>query len=173
MPLFAIVQVDRLQLSYTTIGYLSLLQSLFWLLGNIFWGRLIDRRGGAWVLRANVAIAVIMPLSYIWAANAWMLVPAFIAQGIISAGIDLGIISTGIELADPEQVAEYSALQATIIGVRGILGPFIGAALVGAGLSNRLVFALGAGLIAVAWVVLGLVVAQARPAAESPASPAP
>lgn len=162
MPLFAIVQVDRLQLSYTALGYLGLLQSLFWLAGNLVWGRLIDTRGGVWVLRANVGIAIILPLSYIWAANAWMLIPAFIAQGIIAAGIDLGIISTGIELADPERVAEYSALQATIIGVRGMLGPFIGAALVGAGFSNRMVFALGAALIAVSWLLLGLVTAQAR-----------
>jgi MFS family permease len=162
MPLFAVVQVDRLHLSYTTIGYLGLLQSLFWLLANVVWGRLIDRRGGIWVLRANVGIAIVLPLTYIWASNAWMLIPAFIAQGIIAAGIDLGIISTGIELADPERVAEYSALQATIIGIRGMAGPFIGAALVGAGLPNQLVFALGAALIAVSWLVLGLVVAQAR-----------
>jgi MFS family permease len=162
LPFFAIVQVDRLQLSYTTIGYLGLVQSLFWLVGNIFWGRLIDQRGGIWVLRANVGIAIIIPLTYIWAANGWMLIPAFIAHGIISAGIDLGIISTGIELADPERVAEYSALQATIIGIRGMIGPFLGAALLGIGLAEQLIFSLGVALIGAGWLVLGLVVAQAR-----------
>jgi MFS family permease len=168
MPFFAIVQVDRLQLSYTTIGYLGLLQSLFWLLGNIFWGRLIDQRGAIWVLRANVGVAMIIPLAYIWAANGWMLIPAFIVQGIIAAGMDLGIISTGIELADPERVAEYSALQATVIGIRGIIGPFLGTALVGLGLSDRFVFALGVALIGAGWLVLGLVVAQARRPSDRP-----
>jgi DHA1 family inner membrane transport protein len=167
-PFFAIVQVDRLQLSYTTIGYLALVQSLCWLMGNIFWGRLVDQRGGAWVLRVNVGIALIIPLSYMLAGNVWMLIPAFIVHGIISAGIDLGIISAGIELADPERIAEYSALQATIIGIRGMIGPFLGAALVGAGMANQLVFGLGIVLIGLGWLVLGLVVAQARQAAELP-----
>lgn len=154
-PFFAIVQVDRLQLSYTVIGYLGLVQSLCWLVGNIFWGRLVDRRGGLWVVRANVGLAVIIPFCYIWATNEWMLLPAFIVHGIISAGVDLGIISSAIDLADPERVAEYSALQATIIGIRGMVGPFLGAALVGAGVDQSLVFALGIVLIGLGWAVLG------------------
>lgn len=153
-PFFAIVQVDRLQLSYTVIGYLGLVQSLCWLVGNIFWGRLVDRRGGLWVVRANVGLAVVIPFCYIWATNEWMLLPAFIVHGVISAGIDLGIISSAIDLADPDRVAEYSALQATIIGIRGMIGPFLGAALVGAGLPQSMVFVIGIVLIGCGWLVL-------------------
>ena len=156
-PFYAIVQVDRLKLSYSAIGYLGLAQSLCWLLGNMYWGRLVDRRGGLWVLRRNVAIALLVPFTYIWAFDAWTLLPAFIAQGIISAGVDLGVISTGMELASPERVVEYSALQATIIGLRGMLGPFVGVALVGLGLPERAVFAIGCGLIVAAWALLGTV----------------
>ncbi|HEX9371903.1 MAG TPA: MFS transporter [Roseiflexaceae bacterium] len=161
-PLFAVVQVDRLQLTYTTIGALSLAQSLFWLLGNMVWGRLVDRYGGMWVLRANVGIAVLVPLTYIWAFNAWTLLPAFVVHGIISAGVDLGLISTGIELADPGSVAEYSALQATIIGLRGMLAPFVGVGLLGLGLTDRAIFALGCGFIVSAWLLLGRVTVSAR-----------
>jgi predicted MFS family arabinose efflux permease len=167
-PLFAVVQVDRLQLSYTTIGALSLAQSLFWLLGNMVWGRLVDRYGGMWVLRANVGIAVLVPLTYIWAFNAWTLLPAFVAHGIISAGIDLGLISTSIELADPGSVAEYSALQATIIGLRGMLAPFVGVGLLGLGLADRAIFALGCGFIVIAWLLLGRVTVGARRRAAVP-----
>lgn len=169
-PLYTIVQVDRLQLSYTTIGYLGLAQSLFWLLGNLYWGPLLDKRGGLWVLRANVGIALLVPLSYMWAPNAWFLLPAFVAHGIISAGVDLGVISTGIELAGPDSVAEYTALQATVIGARGMVGPFVGTALVAAGLADRAVFAIGAGLIVGAWLLLGTVVVERRraPALEEP-----
>src|SRR5262249_49146893 len=69
LPFYPVVQVDRLRLSYTTLGYLGLAQSLFWLVGNVFWGRLVDRRGGLWVLRANVGVAVLVPLTYSWAFN--------------------------------------------------------------------------------------------------------
>jgi predicted MFS family arabinose efflux permease len=165
LPLFAIVQVDRLQLSYTTIGYLGLAQSLFWLVGNVFWGRLVDRHGGLWVLRANVAIAMLVPLTYSWAFDAWTLLPAFVAHGIISAGIDLALISSGIELAEPESVAEYSALQATIIGLRGMIGPFVGVALLSVGVPERAIFILGGCFIASGWLVLGGAIGGARPAA--------
>jgi predicted MFS family arabinose efflux permease len=156
-PFFAIVQVDRLGLSYTEIGYLGLVQSVFWLLGNMYWGRLVDRHGGLAVVRANIAIALIVPFCYIWAFDAWTLLPAFIAHGIISAGIDLGIISAGIELAGPESVVEYSALQATIIGLRGVAGPLIGIGLMNAGMSDRTIFAVGCGLIVIAWLCLGAI----------------
>jgi MFS transporter, DHA1 family, inner membrane transport protein len=156
------VQVDRLQLSYTAIGYLGLAQSLFWLIGNVFWGRLVDRHGGLWVLRANVAIAVIVPLTYSWAFDAWTLLPAFVAQGIISAGVDLGLISSGIELADPQSVAEYSALQATIIGLRGMVAPFVGVALLSPGVPERAFFVLGCGFIALGWLVLGRAIGGAQ-----------
>jgi predicted MFS family arabinose efflux permease len=162
LPLFAIVQVDRLQLSYTELGYLGLTQALFWLLGNMYWGRQVDRRGGAWVLRLNIAIAMIVPFCYIWAFNAWTLLPAFMAHGIISAGMDLGVISTGIELAGPDQVVEYSALQSTIIGLRGVVGPFVGIGLMNLGLAEPMIFAIGCALIAVAWLCMGSVVPSAR-----------
>jgi predicted MFS family arabinose efflux permease len=168
LPLFAIVQVDRLGLSYTTIGYLGLAQSFFWLIGNMYWGRLVDRRGGLWVVRANVAIAVLIPFTYIWAFDAWTLLPAFVAQGVISAGIDLGLISAGIELADPESVVEYSALQATIIGLRGMLAPFFGIALLSLGLPARLIFAIGCGFIVLGWLVLGRAIGGGRRRGAAP-----
>jgi predicted MFS family arabinose efflux permease len=161
-PFFAIVQVDRLQLPYTAIGYLGLVQSFFWLVGNMYWGRLVDRYGGMWVVRANVAIALVVPFTYIWAVDAWTLLPAFIAHGIISAGVDLGVISAGIEMAEPESVVEYSALQATIIGLRGMLGPFVGVGLMRLGLTDRTIFAIGCGFIVAAWVTLGAVTLPAR-----------
>lgn len=172
-PLFAIVQVDRLHLSYTAIGALGLVQSLFWLLGNVYWGRLVDRRGGLWVLRANVAIAAIVPLCYIWAFNGWTLLPAFVAHGIISAGIDLGVISTGIELASPETVIEHSALQATIIGLRGILAPFVGIGLLQLGLPDWAIFAIGCVCIGLAWLILGATTAGERRRVRMPGNPPP
>jgi predicted MFS family arabinose efflux permease len=165
LPFFAIVQVDRLQLSYTELGYLGLVQSLFWLLGNMYWGRQVDRHGGVWVLRLSIAIAMVVPFCYIWAFNAWTLLPAFIAHGIISAGMDLGVISTGIELAGPDQVIEYSALQSTIIGLRGVVGPFVGIWLMNLGLSQPAIFAIGCGLIAAAWLGMGSIVPSRRMAA--------
>ena len=152
---YPVVQVDRLHLSYTQLGLLGTVQSIMWLLGFVYWGRAVDSRGGIWVMRANLAIAALVPFTYIWAQNGWMLLPAFIAQGIISAGIDLGLLNTAIQLAEPDKVVEYAAVQATIIGVRGMVGPFLGVGLVHVGVSPTYVFALGALLTLFAfWISL-------------------
>ncbi|MEZ4683306.1 MAG: MFS transporter [Caldilineaceae bacterium] len=161
-PLYAIVQVDRLQLSYTQIGFLGVAQSAAWLVGFLIWGRLVDRRGGLPVLRINQLISVIVPLAYIWATADWMLLPAFIVQGLINAGVDIGLISTCIQLAEKDKVVEYAALQATVIGLRGMITPFLGAGLLRLGVTDTQVFAMGAGLILLSWLILQQV--QAAPA---------
>lgn len=153
--LYPIVQVDRLGLSYSEIGLLGLAQSVFWLAGFVVWGKLIDQRGGLWVLRVNCAIAAIIPACYIWATDAWMLLPAFIVQGIISAGVDLGFINTSIQLAEPDKVVEYSALQTTVIGLRGMLAPVAGSLLLRAGVDDVTIFAVGSLLVALSWFILG------------------
>jgi len=65
--LYPIVQVDRLHLTYSQIGLLGLAQSVFWLLGFVYWGRQVDKRGGLWVLRANTLINLAIPFTYIFA----------------------------------------------------------------------------------------------------------
>lgn len=156
-PLYPLVQVDRLNLSYTDLGLLSMIQSLCWLLGLALWGRLIDQRGASAVLRLNILVAIIVPLAYLSASTGWMLLPAFMAQGIISAGIDLAFLTTCIQLAEGQKVLEYAAIQATVIGVRGMVGAFLGAGLLRLGVSDTLIFALGAVLILVSWFIHRLV----------------
>lgn len=157
LPLYPIVQVSRLQLSYTTIGYLSLVQSIFWLAGFFVWGRLLDRYGPLWVLRLSILLAAFVPLTYVWAGNAWMLLPAFICQGLMQGGFELGITTGVIDLAERGHVMEYTALQAATIGVRGMLAPLLGALLLGAGMSETLVLGIAVGLVALSWVMLGAV----------------
>lgn len=152
---YPIVQVDRLQLSYTELGWLSTAQSLTWLLGFVYWGRLVDKRGGIWVMRVNFAIGALVPFCYIFATNGWMLLPAFIAQGIISAGVDLGFVNTCIQLAEPDKVVEYAAIHTTVVGIRGLIGPFVGVLLVNGGVNEAWVF-LGGTLLVVASLVTAL-----------------
>lgn len=165
--LYPVVQVDRLHLSYTQIGLLGLAQSAFWLLGFLYWGGAVDKRGGLWVMRVNLLIAFFVPFSYIWATNGWMLLPAFIAQGIISAGVDLGLINVSISLAEPDKVAEYAAVQATVIGLRGLITPFIGAWLFRLGVEDTTIFAVGSLLILLSWWITGLI--RVRPTPEGAA----
>lgn len=164
--MYPLVQVDRLHLSYSELGLLGLGQSICWLLGYLFWGSVVDRRGGVHVMRMNCAIAMIVPFSYIWATNAWMLLPAFMTQGIINAGWDMGLITAGIQLADPERVTEYAAVQGTVVGVRGMIVPLVGVGLLQLGAPITSIFILSIGLMTTAWIMFG------RIDAPLPAQPA-
>ncbi len=160
-PVYPLVQVDRLQLSYSTLGMLGLVESVLWLVSYLIWGRFLDRRGGLAVMRATCAISIIQPLVYIWAGAAWMLIPAFIARGITSGGFELGRINAGIQLADPDRITEYAVIQSTTIGMRGILAPFLSAVLLHLGMPPSGIFILSAGCIATAWILFGFVNAPA------------
>lgn len=138
------VLVDRLQLSYQSVSWLGFVQSVSWILGLLIWGRLVDKRGSAWVMRVSFTLCAIIPLSYIWAGSAWMLLPAFIVSGFTSGGVDLAFTNAAIDLASESKVYEYAALQRTSIGLRGLIGPFLGVFLFNLGVGVEYVFVLGA-----------------------------
>jgi len=153
--LYPVVQVDRLNLSYGEVGWLSMAQSITWLVGLLIWGRTIDRKGALWTLRANYLAAFFVPLTYIWATSAWTLLPAFIAQGVVSAGVDMAFLNVCLQMAAPGKMLEYSALQSTVIGIRGIAASFLGAGMVRIGFPETTVFACGALLILISWWIIG------------------
>jgi MFS family permease len=154
LPLYPIVQVSHLQLSYTQIGYLGLIQSAFWLAGFAFWGRLLDQRGPIWLLRVAMLLAAVVPFMYSVASNVWLLIPAFVAQGLLQGAFELGATNAGIGLARQGRVLEYTALQTATMGLRGMIAPFIGAALLGAGMPLAWVFVISTVLVLVSFVML-------------------
>lgn len=156
-PLYPLVQVDRLQLSYSQIGLLGLVESCMWLISYLVWGRYLDGRGGVAVMRAVCAVSMITPLSYMIAWSGWLLIPAALARGIVMGGFELGRINAGIQLASRERITEYAVIQSTVVGLRGIFGPQISVALLGAGFSDVTIFGLSASVMAIAWLLFGSV----------------
>jgi MFS family permease len=145
-PLFPGVQINRLGLTYTDIGLLGLAQSISWLAGYVLFGRIIDLRGALFCTVIAFALQAVAPFTYAFATAGWMLLPAFIGLGLVSAGADLGLTSSMLELADEGKIQEYAAVQSIVIGARGLVAPFIGVGLLAMGLSQPLVFLLAGGV---------------------------
>ncbi|OIO93888.1 MAG: hypothetical protein AUK03_07550 [Anaerolineae bacterium CG2_30_64_16] len=166
------VQVDRLRLSYTAIGWLNLSMAVSRTVSYVFWGRLSDRWGGVRCMQAAFAINMVVLAPYaiataqgIGQAGGWILLPSFIAMGIASSAIDLGFITTIIQLAPFGRVSEYAAAQAALIGARGVVGPFIGVGLMNLGVSQTAIFVLGTALSLLA--TLALVQVRVPPAQKA------
>lgn len=139
-----LVQVDRLHITYTELGWLNLALSLVRLPAYFYFGRAVDRIGPVRCLQYACLINLVVVLPYIWVTQAWMLIPTFVASGIAGAAVDLALINSAIQLARHGQIQEYSALQAMVIGVRGMIGPFIGVIMLRTGASPSAVFAVAA-----------------------------
>ena len=156
-PLYPVVQVDRLQLSYSEIGLLGLVESITWFFSYLVWGRTIDKKGGLFVVRAISALSIVTPLTYMSAQSLWMLMPSAIARGLGMAGFELGRISAGIQLADPERVTEYAAIQSTVVGLRGLVAPLVTVGLLRLGAPHSAVFLLSVVFLVMGWVMFGRV----------------
>lgn len=150
VAIVTLVQVDRLHISYTDMGWLNLALSLARLVSYFYWGRFIDRWGAVRCLQVACLINVIVVLPYIWVTHGWMLFPTFVASGLVGSAVDLGFINAAIRLASASRIQEYAALQSMVIGARGILGPFIGVGLLGLGVSGSAIFAVAAGMTVLA-----------------------
>lgn len=146
-PLYAVVQVNRLGLSYTEVGYLGLLQSITWLLGYFFWGNLVDKKGPVFVLLISMFCGALMPLGFMLADSFWWLVPAFIAQGLLFGGFDLGFTNTAMNLANRSRLEAYFAAIHLVGGIRGIIVPLTTPVLVTMHISESVIFGLGVGFI--------------------------
>lgn len=152
-PLYAVVQVNRLGLSYTEVGYLGLLQSITWLLGYFFWGSLVDKKGPIFVLLISMFCGALMPLGFMLADSFWWLVPAFIAQGLLLGGFDLGFTNTAMNLANRSQLEAYFAAIHLVGGIRGIIVPLTTPVLVSMQVSESVIFGIGVGFILISMLL--------------------
>jgi MFS family permease len=139
--LYTVVQVDALKLSYSDIAALTTVQTTFGLISYGILGRQIDRLGGLQTLRWVFISGAVVPLCYIFATNSWWLALAFAAVGIVNAGMDVGTLNTVMQLSKDERLGEYSGLQTLVLGVRGLVAPFLGVWLAQAGLPYAVIFA--------------------------------
>jgi len=129
MPVFPIFQVDVLKISNRWVGYLAMTTSGISVLGYLYWGRLLDRQGPFRLLLQVLAFSAIAPLTYFFAHNVPTLLIASAAQGLAFAGGDLGYVNAALRFGRREAVTYYAGTFAFLQAVRGIPGPFIGAAL--------------------------------------------
>jgi hypothetical protein len=155
VALYPIFLVDELHLSYSEVGVLGMIYAVFWMSFYVVWGRAVDKRGAFWTVRANVLLTALLPLSYFLAQDVRMVALAYVFNGITVAGIDLGWLNAIMRFASKERVADYTAVHSGLSGVRGLIAPFLGTALMAIpGLGLRGVFLLSAAVIVAGWLMI-------------------
>jgi len=158
MPANPILLADVMHATAGQVGGLSAAAAVAALVGNVLWGRLVDRDSSVRALRVVYALGTLTPLIYftvsLVARSPWALLGGSISESLMHTGLDLVWMLAMIELGGRRgRTTEYAAIGATLAGVRGIVGPLL-SALVIETLGVRAVYLIAAALMATgAWIV--------------------
>ena len=161
-PIYPIYQVDVLHISATQIAILSNLSQGVWMISFLYWGPYVDRHTPLKGALINIFLTGIIPLTYIFARDAWSLWPAFVVAGVINAGIEMSYFNSILHLAEPDRIAQYQGLHSFLLGVRGSIAPFIGAAMKDAGMELWAIFTVALVLMVVGGVMQAVGLARRR-----------
>jgi MFS family permease len=133
-PLFALVHVDRLDLSLADVGVIGIITAISTTLAFLAWGVIADRFGPLAPLRTGTSLGLLAVIAYALAPDVRVLWLAAAAGGAASAAIDIGLTATMTEHAP---LASRSAAMAglnAITGARGIVAAFLMTALLQLGI---------------------------------------
>ena len=156
MPIYTIYQV-QIGVDTTWAGIYSIASALVMTVAYLYWGSYIDRKRPEGVVALQALVWASIPLIYCFATRPWMLLPTAVIGGVLGAGVELSYLTGVLWFAPSERITSYQAVFLSLMGLRGMVAPFVGAALNQSGLlSARSVFLLSAGMI-MAGVVIQLV----------------
>jgi MFS transporter, DHA1 family, staphyloferrin B biosynthesis exporter len=124
VPLYAIVNVDRLDLSLSDVGIIGILTAAATTFSFLLWGGVSDRFGPLVAMRLGSALGLAALVAYALAPDVAVLWVAAVAAGAGSASIDVGIASV---VSDHTSLSARAAAMAgwnAITGARGIVAAF-------------------------------------------------
>lgn len=152
-PVYVIYQV-KIGVDTGWAGVYSIVSALAMTFAYFYWGGYIDRKRPEGLIAVQAAVWALIPIIYCFSTEPWMLVPTALLSGVIGAGVDLAYFTGVLHFSPPDRITQYQAVFLSLMGIRGIVGPFVGTALQGPGmLSMQGVFIVSAALILVSAVI--------------------
>ena len=133
IPLYALVYVDRLDLSLGDVGVIGVLSAVATTVSFLIWGSVVDRRGPMVALRLGSVLGFASLVGYALAPHVSVLWIAAVAGGAAGASIDVGLASV---VSDQTTLSSRAAAMAglnALTGARGIGAAFLMSVLLQAG----------------------------------------
>jgi len=150
-PLYPVFQVDRLHISAAQVALLSNVATIIWMISYFYWGKYVDVRSPLKAVVVNILLVSLVPLNYFLARNVWMLLPTSVINGITMGGVELSYFNSILYFAKEGKESQYQALHSFLLGIRGTIGPFVGAAMASGfkshGADIRYVFLISMGIM--------------------------
>jgi len=140
--------------------------SASWLASYVLWGEIIHRKSPLRVLPFVFAVNALAPLLYAMAKGPGLVYAASFFTGIIAGGVELGRMNYLLDLASDDKTQSYWGIDFTVMGLRGIIAPFLGIALK-QWLHIRVVFFLSFLMVAASACLIGLHAKWSRQTSKS------
>jgi len=173
-PVIPVFQVDVLKITPMWVGLLTTTSAALGGLLYYVWGRRVDERGPFRSLLVGFAAMAVVPPVYALAHHVPTLLIAAAAAGIAQPCTELSWINAVMRFGREGEVARYSALHVTLLGIRGLIAPWVGGALMVVWPTLRPIFWLGLGVLLVGWAVMAAFVwRHARPGSDLGTRPRP
>lgn len=130
LPVNVFLLVDAFQVSYKEFSLIKLVavQAGF-LVAVPIWGRALDRRGVYGTAAESFLLLVGYPalLSLgVWLHASWAVWAAFLLFGVCMAGVHMTWTLSSVTFARGRDSAPFMGIHLLCVGVRGVLGPFLG-----------------------------------------------
>ena len=130
-PATPLLLADVVHATTAQVGVLAAAAAVASIGGNVVWGRLVDGQRTLKALRVVYAVGTCVPIIFaLCAVHPSLVIGASVAESLMATGLDLVWMLTVIEFAGPGRTAQYAAIASTLAGVRGVLGPLAGAAVI-------------------------------------------
>jgi MFS family permease len=129
-PVNPLMWVDVLHADALQVGIASAAASIVALVGNAYWGRLMDRQSSLGTVRVVYAIGMLTPIVYLAGfvfRTPWILILSMANDAVASIGLDIVVMMALMDIAGPARGAQYQAVYLALAGVRGVIGPLLGA----------------------------------------------
>jgi MFS family permease len=172
IPLYALVYVDRLDLSLGDVGIIGILTAAATTVSFMIWGVVADRHGAMVAMRIGSTMGLAALVACAVAPNVGLLWVAAVAAGAGSASIDVGIASVVSEHTTMASRAPAMAGWNAITGARGIAAAFLMSALLQAGIVDVTTGLLLCAVSSAIGVALYVRTGTETPAAATVAAPA-
>ncbi len=133
---FAVYLKSDLNMNYTTITVLSMINSVVYVLTARLWGKYADKKG--WTSTCMITIAILGITHCIWffitvgsPLALILLTIAHIVSGVAWSGINIAIFNIQFDFTPDEKRTVYIGLSAATGGIVGYIAAMIGSQLVG------------------------------------------
>ena len=174
VPLFALVHVDRLDLSLADVGVIGILHSLATTIAFPPWGMAADRHGGLAVMRLGSVVGTAALIGYALAPHVGVLWLAGVGAGIAGAAIDVAVSQVIAAHTTLDTRAAAMAGWNAVTGARGVVAAFLMSALLQVGVVDVTTGLLACAAAAMVGVVLfARTDARPRPVEAPATDPAP